>query len=406
MKHLLVSLSFFFGVGILSAQSYQAILPSATDAAIDSYTSAANNEYHTVYYQEVSKKKNLLFVFLPGTGGIPAGYDSICATAANRGYHAIGLMYPNTPAIGTLCQPNRDSLCFEKTRLEIIDGKDRSSLLSVNRANSIENRLIKLLQYLQNQQPAQNWKQFIDANGELIWSKIAIAGHSQGGGHVGIIAQNHVVNRAIFFASPKDYNAIYKKNAAWIYQAHATPTSAYYGFSHNLDDLGCTVEQQFDAFRIMGMGVFGQIVDVYTQQAPYKNSRMLTSTADCSNNHNCVVVDAGRTPVPAYLKNAWIYLLDGNAAITATQEPVRAESIPFHIWPNPTQNWLNIEFKDGFNPTDMAWRVFDLSGKTISQGLFSGSQNPIKLPTLANGMYFFQLYLAEKSATAKIIIQN
>jgi hypothetical protein len=406
MKHLLFTLLLLVCAYFLHAQSYQAILPNATDAAIDSYTSAANNEYHTVYFQEGSKKKNLLFVFLPGTGGIPAGYDSICATAANLGYHAIGLMYPNTPAIGTLCQPNKDSLCFEKTRLEIIDGKDRSPLLSVNRANSIENRLIKLLLYLQTQQPAQNWKQFLDANGELIWNKIAIAGHSQGGGHVGIIAQNHVVNRAIFFASPKDYNAIYKKNGAWMYQPHATPTSAYYGFSHNLDDLGCTVEQQFDAFRIMGMGVFGKIVDVYTKQAPYSNSRMLTSTADCSNTHNCVVVDAGRTPVPIYLKNAWIYLLNGNAATTATKEPVRVESIPFHIWPNPTQNWLNIEFKDGFNPTDMTWRIMDLSGKTITQGLFSESTNPIKLPTLANGMYFFQLYSAEKSATAKVIIQN
>ena len=156
----------------------------------------------------------------------------------------------------------------------------------------------------------------------------------------------------------------------------------------------------------MGMGVFGQIVDVYTKQAPYSNSRMLTSTADCSNTHNCVVVDAGRTPVPIYLKNAWIYLLNGNAATTATQEPVRVESIPFHIWPNPTQNWLNIEFKDGFNPTDMTWRVLDLSGKTMTQGLFSVSPNSIYLPTLANGMYFFQLSTAEKSAAAKIIIQN
>jgi hypothetical protein len=54
----------------------------------------------------------------------------------------------------------------------------------------------------------------------------------------------------------------------------------------------------------------------------------------------------------------------------------------------------------------MAWRVLDLSGKTITQGLFYESTNPIKLPTLANGMYFFQLYSAEKSATTKIIIQN
>jgi hypothetical protein len=51
-------------------------------------------------------------------------------------------------------------------RLEILDGTDRTPLVDVDRANSIENRLIKLLQYLDANRPGEGWGGFLDAAGQ------------------------------------------------------------------------------------------------------------------------------------------------------------------------------------------------------------------------------------------------
>ncbi len=62
-----------------------------------------------------------------------------------------------------LCAANADRDCHEKVRRETLTGDDHSSLISVNRPNSIENRLIKLLQYLDANYPQEGWGSFLDA---------------------------------------------------------------------------------------------------------------------------------------------------------------------------------------------------------------------------------------------------
>ena len=47
-----------------------------------------------------------LFVFLPGTGGVPTSNQLLLSTAADLGYHVIGLSYPNSTAVGTRCRDN------------------------------------------------------------------------------------------------------------------------------------------------------------------------------------------------------------------------------------------------------------------------------------------------------------
>lgn len=285
--------------------------PKTTDPAIDSYTDNPKQN-HVAYLNPKVTPRNQLFVFLPGSGGEPIGYDRIDSTAANLGYHSIGLMYANEPPIATLCGSSTDADCFEKVRREIIDGTDRSLLVSVNRANSIENRLIKLLQYLHTQHPAEGWNQFYDSvTGKIRWEKVVISGHSQGGGHAGLIAKYNAVERVVFFASPKDYSNALKKPAAWITDTHATPTGAYFGFSHAQDDSGCTPQQQLDIFKLLGMNTFGNVINVDNIASPYQNSRILTSTLAVNNPHNSVAVDNGvplTASKPTYLP-AWTYML-------------------------------------------------------------------------------------------------
>jgi hypothetical protein len=109
--------------------------------------------------------------------------------------HVVNLNYPNSQAVGTLCSGlNTDLDCYGKVRLEVIDGTDRTQLVNVNRSNSIENRLIMLLLYLHARSPGDGWGQYLSADNTLNWPVFVVGGHSQGGGHAGLLGRYHRVH--------------------------------------------------------------------------------------------------------------------------------------------------------------------------------------------------------------------
>ena len=63
-----------------------------------------------------------LFVFLPGTQGRPAQYTYILRAGAVRGFHAVGINYPNQTAMGAYCQTSNDPDCYWKARSAVIFG--------------------------------------------------------------------------------------------------------------------------------------------------------------------------------------------------------------------------------------------------------------------------------------------
>ena len=158
------------------------VQPQTTDPQID-----RNLQSHFVAINPGAAAQNKLFLFFPGTGGTPFFQQEINNTAADLGFHAVGLNYPNDEAVNDLCGgANADLDCYAKAWLEIKDGVDRTNLVNVNRPNSIENRLIKLLIYLRTQRPAENWGQFLLDDQTINWTRVVVAGHSQGGGHAGM----------------------------------------------------------------------------------------------------------------------------------------------------------------------------------------------------------------------------
>lgn len=313
------------------------ILPKDTDREI-----TTNLEPHYVVLNPSVPARNQLFLFLPGTGGRPQNCQQIVNTAADLGFHAIGLRYPNDQPVNgpTLCGgANTDLDCYAKVRLEIKDGIDRTPLLSITRANSIENRLIKLLLYLHSRFPNEGWGQYLQEDGTIKWSSIIVSGHSQGGGHAGIIGRYHPVARVVMFAPGTDYNARLGRPANWIAvpssTPNATPPERFYGFSHQRDE---TVDFRILATLIwpaFGMDQFGPVVNVDTTAPPYQNSHMLTSNLDTptQNYHGCVVVDRNlvRLPdgTPVY-KPVWEYLLGATpqrarATTNALSQPCPSE---------------------------------------------------------------------------------
>lgn len=294
-------------------QSYL-IAPQTTDPAI-----STNLNNHYVSINRGIALKNQLFVFLPGTGGVAANQREINNTVADLGFHAANLTYPNDEAVNSLCGGlNTDLDCYGNVRLETKDGTDRTALVSVNRANSIENRLIKLLIYLRGQFPNDNWGQFLIDDATINWTKIVVSGHSQGGGHAGIIGRYHSVVRVVMFAA-MDFNGATQSPANWIALPNSTPNASsadkFWGFSHRQDEM---VNFNILSTRIWpayGMPPFGPIVNVDGMSPPYGNTHSLTSERACDNFHGCVVVDARlvrENGIPVY-KPVWEYLLSNTA---------------------------------------------------------------------------------------------
>src|SRR3954463_13837737 len=112
-----------------------------------------------VWLAPPERRVGKLLVFLP-TGGptnIPSEFTELGSVAGRLGYHTVLLAYRNEAPVAANppagCGPlaDKDPLnptCSIDVRSEILNGTPTSPLVNINRANSIENRLNKLLVYL------------------------------------------------------------------------------------------------------------------------------------------------------------------------------------------------------------------------------------------------------------------
>ena len=276
-----------------------AVLPQSTDACI---TLRLDSLYAMRAPSIASGGK--LFVFLPGTDAIAQNYQLIVNQAARAGYHAIGLSYPNQNQVSGLCA-GMAATCSGDTRREILTGASLSSVVTVDRANSIENRLIKLLRFMAVSDPGGNWGQFVSSDSAIAWDRISIAGHSQGGGHALFIAQQYSVARATAYSSPGDLLSGTGSAAPWMTQPFATPTSRLFGLTSTADELvpAATV---LSIWATLGMS--GAAVNIDVNAPPYTASQRFVTSITPINpgivvgpNHNVVAVDVNTPRVTGTL---------------------------------------------------------------------------------------------------------
>jgi hypothetical protein len=256
-----------------------------------------------------------LFVMLPGTGAVPAFYQQILRVGAARGYHTIGLTYPNDMAIELTCGGSPSGDCTALARREIITGADVSPLVAVNSANSINGRLTALLTYLQAQYPGDGWGQFL-VGGTPDWSRISVGGHSQGSGHAAYMGKLVALDRVAMFSGPGDNFA--GAVAPWLSQPGPTPAARHYGFTHSGDTL-VPYPLALATWNALGLGASGPPTNIDGALAPYANSHQLVTGAapnltvpNIAPEHSATVVDA-ITPVTAQgafvFQPVWEYML-------------------------------------------------------------------------------------------------
>lgn len=259
------------------------VIPSKTDPAIKHF-----NEPHWIYVDrdilvehkvDRAPDRHELLLWLTGTGGKGRAAEGFSHLAADLGYHVVTLMYPNDiPA--SVCANDSNPKSFEDFRMTIIQGGvaalyDGRKAMTIERAECIENRLIKLLQHLQKLRPKENWTQFLNENDSIKWESVAVAGQSQGGGHAALIGIKHRVARVMCFGAPKDYSKRLKASAAWYGEESATPKGLFFAFNHHQDPKGCTPEQLLANLKALALDAFGPAAEVDSESFPYRHARII-----------------------------------------------------------------------------------------------------------------------------------
>jgi hypothetical protein len=299
-----------------SASTLYQVNVTDTDPAI---STAVGGQQHYAYINASATRKNKLFLFFAATGAPPKNYTLIDSAAANAGFHSIGLAYVNGPStIESLCAGSPDPDCTGKIREETLTGADASPLITVSVTDSIQNRLVKLLIYLNVQHPADNWGQFLDASNNIRWDLLRVSGLSQGGGAAGYIAKTQAVDRACFFSSPADWDDVDNIPGAWVLTPNtSTPPSKIFGFDSTLDPIVpyVNIRKTWTAF---GLDPFGAPVSVDGTSTFNGTHELSTSLGDALSAHTSTAADSN-TPIdttrtslqfpagtPVYL-NVWNY---------------------------------------------------------------------------------------------------
>ncbi len=243
-----------------------------------------------------------LFLFLPGSGGLPADYRIITSHAASLGYHAIALAYPNDPAVKDLIAGETDPDLPELIRRERIFGENLTTKVDVDAPNSISGRVSALLLHLDAQHPDEGWDAFLTLDDRPRWDRVVASGHSQGAGHAAFLTKTAELAGVVMFAGPGDFVTDHGP-APWLSAPSLTPARRFLAFTHE-DDFA------FNAFittqTILGLADLAppQVVDGLGPYDVYAQSMVSTlASVDPVDAHGAVVVDL-RMPfergVPVY----------------------------------------------------------------------------------------------------------
>jgi hypothetical protein len=279
------------------------VRPEQADPAADRWLA---DQY--AYLDRGARRTGKLVVYLVGANNKPAGGRPMMKELAAMGFHVIAPMYPNDYPMRDLCErpaADADDDCHGKARLEAFEGRDHSPHIAVARPNCTEERVGKMLAFLDRSFPGEGWGQFLDGAAPR-WPAIVVSGHSHGASSAALIGKVRRVDRVVMLSGPFDNRV--GAPAAWTRRAPATPGDRFYGLSHQR-------EEQYQGHRrnweAMGLAAWGGLTEVEGGAPPYGGSHQLVTTLPGNNPHG--ITAAGKAsptgPDGSYqLVPVWRYL--------------------------------------------------------------------------------------------------
>lgn len=315
----------------------------------------ASDEAPHFIVRNTASNNNRLFLFLGGTDSDPNSYFRIAEFAGNLGFDVISLSYPNTVPAASLSNVNNE-LVFDNFREEICYGTESSIFVTVNTLNSINSRIINLLNYLNTTFPAQNWVQYLINSTTIDWSKIAVAGHSQGAGHACYFGKFETTERVLMFSGPNDFSDFFNEPANWLGITGSTPLEKHFAYLSLLDEI-IPFDKQLSNITNLGLFPLYDSLQVDVSNVPFDNSRCLYTTQNPG-----IALLHHNSPVRFSLKNneVWEYMLTTDL-ISSSSDIDHQSTLSYY--PNPTDSEI-VFYNDGAL-FDGDYIVFNQLGQVI-----------------------------------------
>ena len=369
----LLTLLFFIITSISTAQinSFE-VAPVETDS---NYEEDQNN--HLVVRNSVTQS-NKLFLFIGGTFSDPSLYQSISSFAAGLGFDAISLSYKNNVA-ATFFANFENEIIFDNYRQHLCYGTPLT-FVQVDTLNSINVRTIKLLEYLHDTYPTQNWDQYLESDNTLNWSKIVVGGHSQGAGHACYFGKFEPVDRVLMFAGPNDYSKHFESPANWLSIPGVTPIERHFSYLHLFDNV-VDFDFQFSNIGALGLYPLYDSTSVETTPPPFNNSRCLylQDTSGLISEHGKPIASTDLN------KSVWEYML--SSSIMTDVNEIEENNIS--VYPNPTHSTVNV-FSNR-SVMNQSYTIFDIHGRLILNGNFNSNGYKIDLSAFPSGIYVLKI---------------
>jgi hypothetical protein len=229
-----------------------------------------------------------LCVVLTGIGTGPG--QGIGFWAVTKGYHVFQVGYANAISMAPQGDTNPDTP--GNTRMNQFDGKGRMPAnTQTTRADSIEGRLLKAIEYLKTADPGGDWGWYLNQDGSMRWSDGCFIGYSYGATHLAVIAQYVRLGLGVSTSGPQAEGHL---NATWITMPNkATPPERLFAINGSLDNP--TAPGHYDD-TTKALGYIGDVVHTTvgapapTTMPPYMGSHRLTidgegHTEFCASDH-------------------------------------------------------------------------------------------------------------------------
>lgn len=255
-----------------------------------------------------------LCLILPGTGGLPRDYRKLADQAADLGFHALVLRYPNDVSINELAAGDLGR--HEPLRRTVLDGAARQGTDAMAPGECLLDRLRAVLVHASAARSAENWGQFL-SDGAIAWERVAAVGHSLGGGYAALLARDHQLERVLLLGWA-DWDRTRGDLATWISGDWATPVDRRFHMRHRRDEM---VPESVAAAVADLVCAAEPEVEVESSEPPYRHARRLVTDLDparefptASPFHNSLAVDV---EVPRFwdgavmLSDVWTWMLLG-----------------------------------------------------------------------------------------------
>ena len=227
-----------------------------------------------------------LVVYLHGAGA-PAlcGGQEHGRVLAAMGFHVVQPCYVSDYGVGN-CGDD-----IGGCRLEAFEGVDHHPFIDIGPPDSIEVRVVRMLEHLQALHPGGDWQYFVQ-DGLPRWDRIVVSGISHGASSSGVVGMNRAVERVVMLSGPLD------TDQAWLTGVPVTPIDRFWGFTHTGDEQHDGHLQAFDDLGLLGMPA---VVD--GAPAPWGDSHRLVTSAPTGDGHGSTQA-GGSSPTDG---DAWVF---------------------------------------------------------------------------------------------------